>query len=156
MSIWTAEHDQVILDNRGAISAERIALLINAQFGWVIGKNAVIGRSHRLGLPNLKPVAPPRVPKVPRVNGERKERKAAIKVFVSPPVPVEPLCILFGDLQPHHCREVVGQDAWESLSCGHRRVENSSYCRWHHAINYTAPRASAPRRNHTWPARVAA
>ncbi len=145
-AVWTAEHDQIITEYRGALSAEQIAAKINMLFGDAITRNAVIGRSHRLNLPNIKPVRPfalPKAPKAPRIAGERKERKAALKVFTSPPVPVEPLNILFGDLQPHHCREVVGQDSYESLSCGHQRIENSSYCRWHHAINHTvsAPRA---------------
>ncbi len=119
-----------------------------AEIGEDLGrtKNAIIGRARRLGLERLSrapKLQRERVRKPPRIDGEHKERKAPVKVFVSPPVPVVPLNILFGDLQHHHCREVVGQDAWESLSCGHQRTENSSYCRWHHAVNYTTPVARA-------------
>ena len=139
MSVWNAEHDQFIRDNRGALSAEQIAKKINDLFGWAITRNSVIGRSHRLGLPNIKPVPKPKLPKAPRIAGEYKARKAPTKQFISPPVPVEPMNVLFSDLHPFHCREIVGQDGFESLSCGHPKIENSSYCRWHHAVNYTTP-----------------
>ncbi len=140
MNLWTAEQDKIILDNRGLMSHEQIAFRINREFGWTLTRSAISGRVDRLNLPTIRL---PGRPKAPRINGETKVRKAAVKQFTSPPVPVEPLNILFGDLQPHHCREVVGQDSYESLSCGHQRIENSSYCRWHHAINHTvsAPRA---------------
>ena len=106
-------------------------------------KNAIIGRAHRLGLRNIRPEPKPKLPKAPRIRGEFKARKSPTLRFLSPPVPVEPLNILFGDLERHHCREIVGKDGFQSLSCGHSKIEDSSYCRFHHAINHTAatPRA---------------
>ena len=134
-------YDQTIIEGRGnRISASRIAEQINELFGLALTKNAVIGRANRLGLPSVRPAPRPKLPKAPRIAGEYKARKAPAKVFVSPPVPVEPMNILFSDLHPFHCREIVGQDGFESLSCGHPKIENSSYCRWHHAVNYMPAR----------------
>lgn len=134
MTVWNAEHDQVIRDNRGRHTAEQIAGMINRMFGLNLTRNAVCGRVDRLDLPTIRM---PGRPKGPRINGEHKQRKPAAKVLVSPPIPVEPLNILFGDLAPLHCREVVGKDGFQSLSCGHPKIEDSSYCRWHHAVNHT-------------------
>ena len=133
MTDWTDGQDQLIRDNREQCTAEQIAGIINREFGWDISRNAVCGRVHRLGL------EPIRKPGRPRINGELKERKRPTKQFASPPVAVAPLNIPFVDLEDRHCREVVGQDGFQSLSCGHPRMQTSSYCCWHHAINYTTP-----------------
>lgn len=133
---WTAEKDQQLRDLWGTMSCVAAAERLG------VTKNAVIGRARRLGLEKLQSITPGR----PRTNRPRRERKAAeikrpkYQEFESPLVAVEPLNILFGDLAPHHCREIVGQDGWQSLSCGHPRIHESSYCRWHHAINHV-PRA---------------
>lgn len=125
---WTEVEDKIITDNRGVIGATQIAALIG------VSRNAVIGRSHRLGLINLRSAPRVKVPKPRR-------RTKPVKVFVSPPVPVVPLNIPFGELERHHCREIVGTgDYGLSLSCGHPKNEDSSYCRWHHVLNhYTRP-----------------
>lgn len=136
---WTAENDQYLLDNRGLLSA--------AQIGNHIGvtRNAVVGRVHRLGLPKIKHAIPGGKPRKPRLHrlGESKKRAEPRQEVLPPPMPVEPLNILFGDLQPQHCREIVGSAGiGMSLSCGHPVIHESSYCRWHHSINHTV---AAPR-----------
>lgn len=131
---WNADADQVIIENHSLKSAAQIGLLLG------VTRNAIIGRSRRLGLPKLStspsrtsPISRPR-----RVNGEKKIRKAPVREFASPPVPVAPLNISFIDLEPHHCREIIGSaGAGMSLSCGHPVITDSSYCRWHHSINYS-------------------
>ena len=132
-SLFTPEMDARLTELWGMKRAKEI--------GEELGKtrNAIIGRAHRLGLRNIRPEPKPKLPRAPRIRGEVKARKSPTLKFLSPPVPVEPLNILFGDLQERHCREVVGKDGFQSLSCGHSRIEDSSYCRWHHAINHTTP-----------------
>lgn len=133
--IWTAVEDKIITDNRGALSAAGIASLI----GHDVTRNAVIGRSKRLGLERLKPIGnhKPGRPKLARIA----KQPTAQREYASPPIAVIPLNIPFLKLERAHCREIVGSMGYGlSLSCGHPRIEDSSYCRWHHAINtYTRP-----------------
>jgi hypothetical protein len=52
-------------------------------------------------------------------------------------MPVEPLLIPLEDLEPHHCRAVIGEGPL-GLFCGHDVRPGSSYCP-HHAELYTSP-----------------
>lgn len=136
MHHWTDENDQYILDNRGLLSAAQMG----AQLG--VTRNAVIGRVNRLGLPKISHAIPGGKPRRPRIHriGESKQRKAPRPEALPPPMPVEPLNILFGDLQPQHCREIVGSAGiGMSMSCGHPVIEGSNWCRWHFSVNYTRP-----------------
>lgn len=139
ISFWNPERDQIITDNRGVLPASAIANMLGCT------RNAVIGRARRLGLDKLKPTGVKREPgsqkRVKRVNGEKKIRTAPVREFESPPMPVAPLNIPFIDLEErHHCREIVGTgDYGLSLSCGHPQIEASSYCEFHHRLNYTRP-----------------
>ena len=135
---WTPEFDKIIIDNRGLVSSTRIAEMIGG-----VTRNAVLGRINRLKLPKIGHARSGR-PKGKRINGERKERKAPTREYLSPPIPVEPLNIMFIDLEPFHCREIVGSLGYgQSLSCGHPVIEGSSYCRWHHSINHTCAAPSS-------------
>jgi hypothetical protein len=140
--IWTEVEDQIIVANRGTLSAAIIANLI----GHGCTRNAVIGRINRLKLPKIKHAMTggnPRKVKPRRVNGEHKVRKAPT-IQLPPPMPVAPLNIPFIDLERNHCREIVGSGGiGMSLSCGHTVITDSSYCRWHHSINYTTPERKA-------------
>ena len=137
--IWTEVEDQIIIANRGTLSAAIIANMI----GHGITRNAVIGRINRLGLPKIKHMMTggnPRKLKPRRIAGEQKVRKAPTVQYEPPPMPVEALNIPFIDLAPHHCREIVGSAGiGMALSCGHPVITESSYCRWHHSINHTTP-----------------
>ena len=141
---WNDERDKIISDNWGLLRTAKIAALLG------VSRNAVIGRASRLGLKRLPPTPggrppnPNKPPRVKRIRGEHKIRKPPTREFASPPIPVAPLFIPFIDLAPHHCREVVGTGDYNlSLSCGHPRIEASSYCEFHHQLNYTTP---APRK----------
>ncbi len=131
-SPWNAEMDSYITANRGAISAAAMAIHLK------VTRNAVIGRSHRLGLEKLTR-SPTGRPKAERVYRPSKVRVAPV-VCLPPPMPIEPLNIPFIDLGPHHCRQIVGSEGiGQSLSCGHP-IAKESYCRWHYSINYFRPR----------------
>ena len=135
---WTAVEDKLLIDNRPQMSSSQLANLIGCT------RNAVIGRSHRLGLEKLIR-APNRTSgeRARRVNGERKIRKPpTLHIFESPRIPVTSLNIPFIELERHHCREITGHGDFNlSLSCGHPVIEGRSYCMFHAAINYTPPRS---------------
>lgn len=137
---WTSEVDQIIIANRGLLSAAGIAQLI----GQDVTRNAVLGRINRLGLPKIKHAVIGGRPRRPqRINGERKVRTAPVKEFVSPPIPVSPLNVPFLNLEKQHCREIVGSEGYgQSLSCGHPVIHESSFCRWHHSVNFTSRNAA--------------
>ncbi len=136
---WNSEMDDYITANRGAKSAAVMGLHLN------VTRNAVIGRSHRLGLEKL--ARTPAASKEVRAYKRSVARKSLVRVAptmagLPPPMPIEPLNIPFLDLTSRHCREIVGSEGiGQSLSCGHP-VSSGSYCRWHGSINYTKP---APR-----------
>ncbi len=49
-----------------------------------------------------------------------------------------PLNIPLMELKGHHCREVVGKgDDGLATFCGHPQSRASSYCVYHHRINFT-------------------
>src|SRR5258708_29156777 len=52
--IWSEEHDRIIIENRGRMSASLIAELI----GGGCTRSAVLGRARRLGLEKLSPHDP--------------------------------------------------------------------------------------------------
>ena len=133
---WTDTEDKILIENRPNMSAAKLADLIGCT------RNAVIGRSHRLGLEKLTS-SPVTVLGRPRsVNGERKVRKPPPFHVVETALPVTPLNIPFIELAPHHCREIVGYGDFNlSLSCGHPVIEGKSWCIWHASMNYEKPRA---------------
>lgn len=48
--------------------------------------------------------------------------------------PFATLNIPFIDLEPFHCRAVIENEGFgNALFCGHRVINESSYCRWHHS-----------------------
>ncbi len=128
-SSWTPERDAYITANRGAVSAATMGLFLK------VTRNAVIGRSRRLGLEKLSR-SPTGRPKQVRPSKVR----VAPTVCLPPPMPVAPLNIPFLDLGQRHCREIVGSAGiGQSLSCGHP-IARESYCRWHYQKNYFRPR----------------
>ncbi len=130
---WTADMDAYITANRGAQSAAVMGLFLK------VSRNAVIGRSHRLGLERL--ARAPAATKEVRAYKRSVARKSLVRVAptvarLPPPMPVEPLNIPLIDLNSSHCREIVGSEGiGQSLSCGHP-IAKGSFCRWHGSINY--------------------
>ncbi len=134
---WTVDMDAYITANRGAQSAAVMGLHLK------VSRNAVIGRSHRLGLEKLAraPAATKEVRAYKRMAARKSlVRAEPLREFVPRPMPIESLNIPFIDLGPHHCREIVGSEGiGQSLSCGHP-IARESYCRFHYQQNYFRPR----------------
>lgn len=134
---WTDERDQFLKDNIATMSGTEVGKHLG------LSRGAISGRCYRLGIVIPRKVSTkPRAVKRPKVLKERQPPKprGALREFVSPPIPVEPLNIPFIDLAPHHCREIVGSLGYgQSLSCGHPVIEGSSWCRWHASLNFTKP-----------------
>lgn len=127
---WSVERVDYLRTGHGKISASLMADHLGCT------RNAVIGKRHRLGLDPLRTnnVAY----RAEKMQTKRRAPKVKLREYLLPPVPVEPLNIPFMDLERFHCREIVGRGAdGLSLSCGHKRMEDSSYCRWHHGLNWT-------------------
>ncbi len=128
---WSDEMKNDLLVNYGPQSAATIAKRLH------ITRNAVIGQATRLGLGRKRGERLKRPP-TPRI----KRSKVAFipkppKKYEPPPMPIAPLNIQFADLEKFHCREIVGYgDYGLSLSCGHPPIKDSSFCSWHHSINY--------------------
>ena len=136
---WQPEHDALLIKNWGILSAAKIADLLNKELGAGVTRMSVIGRAHRIGLHRLNgslpknPAKPVKIIRVPRF---------MLPEAISAPIPAElntldwwDLNVEFFDLQPWHCREVVGQDGSTALFCGHAEI-GRSYCERHHLKNY--------------------
>jgi len=119
-----------------------------------VSRNAVIGKVHRLGLPERVVGAgngrPRRVSLAPRK--PRKPRKSRAKtrldiVLELPFISQDDLQIAFEqrktfmELENHHCRWAVGDPAKEDFFfCGAQKVDGLSYCAGHARMAYVAPR----------------
>lgn len=112
------------------------------------GKNAVIGKARRLGLPPLasgykRPDVPmlrrkpqkirlvPKPPAPPRIAKPAPERASVVSM---PPPPEIARVAGVLDLEQHHCRWPVGTGY-----CGAHKLDGRSYCPGHHARATTRP-----------------
>lgn len=103
--------------------------VIGEQLG--LGRNAVIGKVHRLKLPSpveRKPVV--RMGREVQQTWRRRDKVAP------PPSSIELLNIPLLDAEPFQCRWIEGDDG---MVCGHE-VYQRSFCHHHYARCYTPPR----------------
>src|SRR5215475_86814 len=127
---WDQEAESVLRElwEQGVSSG-----LIAKEFGCT--RNAVIGKVHRLDLPTRQPKmmvhSENPLPEVRRIR-----KPVYMKLPLPPEPPVEPPSIggvSLMDLEPHHCRFIVGSsNDGLALYCGHQKVWGTSYC-GHHA-----------------------
>jgi GcrA cell cycle regulator len=153
---WPSEHSEALREyHTKGMSYLEIAKALNACFNTRYSRNAVLGRSKRLGLgacngpadlprpsstdwSSSKPDA--RVPYL----GKPHQRQAAGFILLAPKFeavePVKLRCVAIVprhlaliDLEPEDCRYPYGGDEdGEAITfCGHPRRENSSYCGAH-------------------------
>jgi GcrA cell cycle regulator len=133
---WTEPRVAQLKALWGTLSASQIA----RELGHGVSRNAVIGKSHRLGLTTpRKPVPPSKEV----VMAKRKRQHAAWLTMgeVSPPMfkdlpPEDPLrcaCHLL-ELRPGMCKWVINSD--ELLCCGDVIVPGYPYCDYHAHLSY--------------------
>lgn len=162
---WTEAEDEMLkyLTAKGWSSA-RISANLPGR-----GRNAIIGRQHRIGLkvatkpraaaPSGMPLKPPRdyrdhaTVNVSRLNRLRAEMEAAAKAQPAPKKPVDdaapaPLMIPLIGLEPNMCRWPANspERGGEFLFCAHEKERGSPYCSFHERIAWVGrPQARATR-----------
>jgi GcrA cell cycle regulator len=120
-------------------SCGQIAVKMNCGFS----RNAVIGRSRRLALPERNS-GPKRKQTRHAETAKKIRRKSpfhfapaiepkADLAFTPRAAKVEPLMVLFDDLGTDQCRFAYGEEA-PYFFCGHPQQPDSSYCGPHHRL----------------------
>lgn len=134
--IWTAEQDETL---RGLILSGEPYSRIGPVFG--VSRNAAIGRAHRLGIGNTRPVKPlvPRAPKrlkqTPKILiAGRNVRHVfeAIDIEELRSADILPRNVALLDLMPNDCRYPYGDKA--ITFCGHPKMDGRPYCAGHFAL----------------------
>lgn len=131
--------------------AGRISEILSAVLKTRISRNAVIGKCHRDGIELAqtrggRPRNPDGTPRTRRPSVLRIQFGRCLSPSIPEPavMPVEPLNIPLVDLEKHHCREVVSSDGVMGLFCGHPKQPGSSFCSFHHAINWVPVTPTRP------------
>jgi GcrA cell cycle regulator len=131
--IWSEEHDRIIIENRGRMSASRIAELI----GGGCTRSAVLGRAYRLGLEKLSRHVPARSMRQRAVNPWPVVINPCVPLIPDVP-PVVDTLIPFEQrktlltLGPRDCHWPVGDpQAEDFFFCGAERSGHASYCAAH-------------------------
>ncbi len=153
MRFWTPEKVGILKNQwKVGASARVIAALLGS------GRNAVIGKANRLGLPPHASARRPldaaekralkkRAAKPGPARGRQGRRRSTPQGAPVPPPPppppppasVEARGICFAGLAPDHCLYPVTEEP-PFLFCGQIRREKSAYCLLHHALCYVKTR----------------
>jgi GcrA cell cycle regulator len=147
--IWSEEHDRIIIENRGRMSASLIAELI----GGGCTRSAVLGRAWRLGLEKLSRHDP--------ASSMRKRAAALQPIVINPSMtwvsdvpPVIDTLIPFEQrktlltLGPRDCRWPVGDpQAEDFFYCGAEKFSGGSYCAAHRQRALRPPRDATDAKN---------
>ena len=166
---WPSEHSEALREcHAKGMSCLEIAKALNANFNTRYSRNAVLGRSRRLGLGdrNGSPDSPeprsidgssPKPEGLTPYLGKPGERHASGFILLAPKFeavePVKLRCVAIVprhlaliDLEPGDCRYPHGGDEdGEAITyCGHPRRKNSSYCGAH--FHLTRGRGTAAER----------
>lgn len=123
--IWTEEEENRLRDYIAqGMSYYQVSLVMNKS------KNSVLGKANRLQL--TYEAAKKRKKSKPRV------KKVAFKPepYVAPVLLNAPVSLKLKvfDLEKQHCRYIEGNDR---TFCGHKKIEDSSYCEYHNGICHT-------------------
>jgi GcrA cell cycle regulator len=148
--IWTRERTDLLKCYWAeGESASRIAFLLggfdHCDDG---GRNAVIGKVHRLKLAGRETAASSRSPRptddrIAWNKDKRMERKPRPAEPQAPPKPIEPvsLDISITELRPGQCKWPHGDGPF--LFCGHTAETGAVYCAFHKRIAYRPPERKA-------------
>lgn len=150
MKFWTPEKVETLkIHWKAGASARAIGVMLGG------GRNAVIGKANRLGLPPhaashrhldaaKKRALKKRAVKSRLVRGRRGRPRttpqgAPLPPAPPPPPPPEARPVRFADLVNYHCLYPVTEGP-PFLFCGQIRQVKSVYCAVHHALCYVKPR----------------
>jgi GcrA cell cycle regulator len=145
---WTLSAQAKLVELwKSGLSAEKIR-----QEMGLNSRGAVLGKLHRLGCTGKSPNAPERVKKIAaqpktrrpcvaaKPKGCRKDRPVAVRVSLMRNAAIFPIQMnptRFADLERDQCRfpidDVNAPGTAETLFCGAKQDEDSSYCAHHHA-----------------------
>jgi GcrA cell cycle regulator len=148
LSPWTDETTAMLRELWADknLSAAHIASALSKQFCGTFGRNAVLGKVHRLGLPNRNKVAPEKPRRVPTLRRPPRASKRAVVPPAPPPdildadIPVAQRRSVL-ELTSKTCRWPVGEPGVDLFFCGAEPVEGKSYCACHAARAYQKPPA---------------
>lgn len=145
--IWTDEASNTLknLWTDGKLSAEAIGKEMGG-----IGRNAVIGRAHRMGLSLRRPPGAPKKPRKSRAKHEARSTPFRKPVVIVPPdepfvpvpdmeIPLEQRKSLI-ELTDKTCRWPIGTPGVDLFFCGAPPAPEAVYCRQHCAIGYLPSR----------------
>jgi len=139
---WSKQEIVFLIDNWGAMSATKIG----AELGR--GRNAIIGKAHRLGLPDATPQKKSRKSEPVRKSKKRARAPKKVPVATAPP-PRSESCVSLtlnddypknptdaatavNALAPHHCKWPIGDPKSSEFGfCGERRADDGPYCARH-------------------------
>jgi len=125
---WNADALATLKD---LLAAGRTSREIAERLG--VTRNAVIGKSRRIGLNWAARKAKPSKPPLRR---PRKRKPLPFMARRAKPKPSGP--VHFRNLEDHHCRWIPGEPS-SQLYCGAERVQGSSYCGTHTRAAYASP-----------------
>lgn len=152
LAVWTPERVETLITLWGdlSLSAQEIGRRIG------LGKNAVVGKAHRLKLPGRASPIRPGKPK-PTVTKEARLRLAPVPVREEPePVPLQPLPpkrrpqqarvvppqrLAGGGPRATRCQWIAGEPSWDdACKCGQPVAPGRPYCaeHWHRAWKKSA------------------
>lgn len=123
------------------LSGKNIASMIATEHGVAVSRNAVIGKMARLGLQGR--IAKPKMESRKKIAAYQKRSWPRMEIPRPCPAPrndeVTATSVHILDLEPHHCRLVIGEPK-DGMFCGREKVPGLSYCADHAQRVFLPPR----------------
>lgn len=142
MNVWTDERIEKLKELWPTMPASEIAKILG------VTRNAIIGKTHRLGLVKGQSVAPEKLAARKTEKAARKAKKPPVEKPAATAVPTvaveapveQPVGIPLFDLRHDQCHWVIGEP--ENFSCCGAPASSpgSAWCAAHRKIVYVPPR----------------